>query len=82
MNGVDTRVLTPVTRGMLNDVVLQLTNTKIILRSEEKVLERLGVPSTERRFLAMAVAGLAYVSSFAYKYPIYARIKPAAYHVG
>ena len=42
MNGVDTRVLTPVTRGMLNDVVLQLTNTKIILRNEEKVLERLG----------------------------------------
>jgi len=66
----------------LNDAVLQLTNTKIILRSEEKVLERLGVPSTERRFLATAVAGLAHASSFAYRYPIYVRIRPAAYHVG
>jgi len=66
----------------LNDAVLQLTNTKIILRSDEKVLERLGVPSTERRFLTTALTGLAHVRSFAYRYPLYVRVKAMAHHVG
>ncbi len=66
----------------LNDAVIQLTNTKIVLRSDEKVLERLGIPSSERRFLTTATAGLAYVTTFAYRYPVYVRITPRAYHVG
>ncbi len=66
----------------LNDAVLQLTNTKIVLRSDEKVLERLNVPQSERRFLTVADAGVAYVKSFTYKYPLYVKVKPIAYHVG
>jgi DNA helicase HerA-like ATPase len=65
----------------LNDAVLQLTNTKIILRSDEKVLETLGVPSSERRFLTTAATGLAFINSFAYKYPIYVKVRMTAYHV-
>lgn len=66
----------------LNDAIIQLTNTKVILRSDEKVLERLGIPARERRFLTTAPTGLAYVRSFAYRYPIYVAFKPQAYHVG
>ncbi|ADN50545.1 ATP-binding protein [Vulcanisaeta distributa] len=66
----------------LNDAIIQLTNTKVILRSDEKVLERLGVPTRERRFLSIAPTGLAYVKGFAYRYPIYIAFKPQAYHVG
>ena len=66
----------------LNNTVLQLTNTKIIFRSEERILEKLGVPSSERRFLSAAATGLAYVKSMAYRHPIYVRIRPEAYHVG
>jgi len=65
----------------LNDAVLQLTNTKIILRSDEKVLETLDVPSNERRFLTTAATGLAFINSFAYKYPIYVKVRMTAYHV-
>ncbi|MGC9227666.1 ATP-binding protein [Caldivirga sp.] len=66
----------------LNDAVLQLTNTKIVLRSDERVLERLNVPQSERRFLTVADAGVAYVKSFTYKYPLYIKVNPMAYHVG
>ncbi len=68
----------------LNDAVLQLTNTKIVLRSEESVLERLGVKAEERRFLVTAEAGgVAHVRSFAYRYPpVYIKFSPNAYHVG
>ena len=67
----------------LNDLVLQLTNTKIVLRSEEKILEKLGVPSQERRALVLAPPGLAYVRSFVYKVPIFVRLEPAkVIHVG
>jgi DNA helicase HerA-like ATPase len=66
----------------LNDAVMQLANTKIVLRSEERVLERLGVPPQERRFLAAAPAGLAYVKSFALRHPVYVRIAPRSFHLG
>ncbi len=67
----------------LNDLVLQLTNTKIVLRSEEKILEKLGVPSQERRTLMLAHPGLAYVRSFVYKMPIFVKLEPAkTIHVG
>ncbi len=66
----------------LNDAVLQLTNTKIVLRSDERVLERLNVPQSERRFLTIADAGVAYVKSFIYKHPLYIKVNPIAYHVG
>ncbi|NPB00100.1 MAG: ATP-binding protein [Crenarchaeota archaeon] len=67
----------------LNDLVLQLTNTKIILRSEEKILEKLGVPAKERRILILAPPGLAYVRSFIYRMPILVKLDPAkTIHVG
>lgn len=67
----------------LNDLVLQLTNTKVILRSEEKILEKLGVPAKERRILILAPPGLAYVRSFIYRMPILVKLDPAkTIHVG
>ena len=66
----------------LNDVVLQLTNTKVVLRSDEKVLEKLGVPARDRRFLAVAETGLAWVKSYAFKRPVYVRIKANVTHLG
>lgn len=66
----------------LNDVVLQLANTKVVLRSDVKVLERLAVPQHERRFLAVADRGLAYVWGYAFKHPIYVKVKKRAVHFG
>ncbi|NPA23825.1 MAG: ATP-binding protein [Crenarchaeota archaeon] len=67
----------------LNDLVLQLTNTKVVLRSEEKMLEKLGVPSKERRILLLAPPGLAYVRTFIYRMPILVKLDPAkTIHVG
>ncbi len=67
----------------LNDLVLQLTNTKVILRSEEKMLEKLGVPAKERRILMLAPPGLAYVRTFIYRMPILVKLDPAkTIHVG
>lgn len=66
----------------LNDVVLQLTNTKIVLRSDERVLEKLGVPPRERRFLMVSESGLAYARSFVYKHPVYFRFDVKTVHVG
>lgn len=66
----------------LNDVVIQLANTKIVLRSDEKILEKLGVPPAERRFLAVAEKGLAYIWGFAYRHPIYVKIQKKAVHLG
>ncbi|CCC81900.1 ATP-binding protein [Thermoproteus tenax] len=66
----------------LNDVVLQLANTKVVLRSDLKVLEKLGVPAGDRRFIAYAERGLAYFASFAYRYPLYVKVKKRAVHFG
>jgi len=67
----------------LNDLVIQLTNTKIILRSDEKILEKLGVPSQERRALVLAPPGLAYIKSFIYRTPIFVKLTPPrTLHVG
>nr|WP_232203743.1 ATP-binding protein [Caldivirga maquilingensis] len=66
----------------LNDAVLQLTNTKVILRSDERVLEKLGIPTSERRFLTVTDAGIGYVKSYAMKYPIYIKFEPKAFHLG
>ena len=38
----------------LNDIIIQLTNTKIILRMDPAHLERLDIPSDTRRHLALA----------------------------
>jgi len=66
----------------LNDVVLQLANTKAVLRSDTKVLEKLSVPPTERRFIALAERGVAYLWSYAYRVPIYVKVKKRAAHFG
>ena len=67
----------------LNDLVLQLTNTKVILRSEEKILEKLHIPSNERKILTMAIPGLAYIKSFIYRIPIFVKLHPPkTVHVG
>ncbi|MGC9171025.1 MAG: ATP-binding protein [Thermoproteus sp.] len=66
----------------LNDVVIQLANTKVVLRSDQKVLEKLGVPASERRFLASADKGLAYVQSYVYRHPIYVKVQKSAVHLG
>ncbi|GEM_PF-734925 len=67
----------------LNDLVLQLANTKIILRSDEKILEKLGIPAGERRILVSAPSGLALIRSFTYKIPILVKIhKPKTIHIG
>ncbi|MEL9991512.1 MAG: ATP-binding protein [Thermoproteus sp.] len=66
----------------LNDVVIQLANTKVVLRSDVKVLERLSVPQQERRFLAVADRGLAYVWGYAYKTPVYVKVRKRAVHFG
>ncbi|AAL62580.1 conserved hypothetical protein [Pyrobaculum aerophilum str. IM2] len=66
----------------LNDVVIQLANTKIVLRSDQKVLEKLGVPAAERRFLTKADRGLAYVQSYAYRHPVYVKVSKNAAHLG
>ncbi|MEZ0318793.1 MAG: ATP-binding protein [Pyrobaculum sp.] len=66
----------------LNDVVLQLANTRIVLRSDLKVLEKLAVPTSERRFIAVADKGLAYVWGYAFKHPAYVKVKKRAVHFG
>ncbi len=66
----------------LNDVVIQLANTKVVLRSDLKILERLDVPAKDRRFLAVADKGLAYVRSYAYRHPIYVKVQKTAAHFG
>ncbi len=67
----------------LNDLVLQLTNTKVMLRSEEKMLEKLGVPAKERRILTLAPPGLAYIRTFIYRTPILVKLDQAkTIHVG
>ncbi|MGC8994504.1 MAG: ATP-binding protein [Pyrobaculum sp.] len=66
----------------LNDVVIQLANTKIVLRSDPRVLEKLGVPPAERRFLSKAERGVAYVQSYAYRHPIYVKVAKRTTHLG
>ncbi len=67
----------------LSDLVIQLANTKIVLRSDEKILEKLGVPAQERKALVLAPPGLAYVKSFVYRTPIFVRLAPPrTLHVG
>ncbi|ABO08720.1 AAA ATPase [Pyrobaculum calidifontis JCM 11548] len=66
----------------LNDVVLQLANTKAVLRSDTKVLEKLSVPPSERRFIALAERGVAYLWSYAYRVPVYVKVKKRAAHFG
>lgn len=66
----------------LNDVVVQLANTKVILRSDLKILERLDVPAKDRRFLAVADKGIAYVRSYAYRHPIYVKVQKTVAHFG
>ena len=66
----------------LNDVVLQLANTRVVLRSDLKVLEKLAVPPSERRFLAVADRGLAYVWGYAFKHPVYVKVAKRVAHFG
>ncbi|MFP3210770.1 MAG: ATP-binding protein [Thermocladium sp.] len=66
----------------LNNAIIQLTNTKMILRSDEFVLESLNVPSKERRFISLAGPGLIYVRSFMYRQPVYIKASINKYHFG
>ncbi len=67
----------------LNDLVIQLTNTKILLRSDEKILEKLGVPAKERRIITLAPPGLAYIKTFIFRTPLLVKLDSAkTIHVG
>jgi len=65
----------------LNDLIIQLTNTKIGLRSEEKVLERIGLKEYKKE-LELAPEGVGVVKSPALRthYIMFKSYEPQTYH--
>ena len=67
----------------LNPVVVQLSNTKIVLRSERRVLEALGVPLEYRRVLEIAPDRVGLVRSHFYRthYALFKTAPPLVGHM-
>jgi len=67
----------------LNPIVVQLTNTKITLRSDKQVLERLGIPLEYRRILEIAPDRVGLVRSHFYRthYVLFKTTPPLVGHM-